>query len=41
MTTVWAILYSTFYLELMLNGWMRDDYYVNGHGLVAMARTTE
>jgi hypothetical protein len=25
MTTVWGILYSNFYLELMLNGWVRSD----------------
>ena len=35
MTTVWAV-GSAFYLALVLNGWVRVDDYVDGHGLVAM-----
>jgi hypothetical protein len=27
---------SVFYLALVLNGWVRVDDYVDGHGLVAM-----
>ena len=27
---------SAFYLALVLNGWVRVDDYVDGHGLVAM-----
>ena len=41
MTTVWAILGSAFYLALVHNGWVRVDDYVDGHGLVAIVRTTE
>jgi hypothetical protein len=41
MTTVWAMLGSAFYLALMFNGWVRVGDYVDGHGLVAMVRTTE
>ncbi len=37
MTTLWAMLDSVFYLALVLNGWVRVDDYVDGHGLVAMA----
>jgi hypothetical protein len=40
MTTVWAMLGNTFYLALVLDGWVRVDDYVDGHGLVAMVRTT-
>jgi hypothetical protein len=36
MPTVWAMLGNAFYLALVLNGWMRVDDYVDGHGLVAM-----
>jgi hypothetical protein len=32
MTTVWAIPCGTFYLALLLSGWVRVDNYVNGHG---------
>jgi hypothetical protein len=35
-TTVWATLGNTFYLALVLNGWVRVDDYVDGHGLVEM-----
>jgi len=35
-TTVWAMLGNAFYLALVLNGWVRVDDYVDGHGLVAM-----
>jgi hypothetical protein len=35
-TTVWATLGNAFYLALVLNGWVRVDDYVDGHGLVAM-----
>ena len=38
MTTLWAMLDSAFYLALKLNGWVRVDDYVDGHGLVAMVR---
>ena len=27
---------NAFYLALVLNGWIRADDYVDGHGLVAM-----
>jgi hypothetical protein len=36
MTTLWAMLDSAFYLALVVNGWVRIDDYVDGHGLVAM-----
>jgi hypothetical protein len=36
MATVWAMLGNAFYLALVLNGWVRVDDYVDGHGLVAM-----
>lgn len=36
MAIVWAMLGSAFYLALVLNGWVRVDDYVDGHGLVAM-----
>jgi hypothetical protein len=36
MTTVRVTLGNAFYLALMLNGWIRADDYVDGHGLVAM-----
>jgi hypothetical protein len=36
MTIVWAMLGNAFYLALVLNGWVRLDDYVDGHGLVAM-----
>jgi hypothetical protein len=39
MTTVWAMLGNTFYLALVLDGWVRVDDYVDGHGLVEMVRT--
>jgi hypothetical protein len=39
MTTVWAMLGNAFYLALVLDGWVRVDDYVDGHGLVAMVRT--
>jgi hypothetical protein len=38
MTIVWAMLGNAFYLTLVLNGWVRVDDYVDGHGLVAMVR---
>jgi hypothetical protein len=41
MTTLWAMLYGTFYLALMPNGWVRVDDHVNRHGLGAMVRATE
>lgn len=36
MATVWVMLGNAFYLALVLNGWVRVDDYVDGHGLVAM-----
>ena len=36
MAIVWAMLGNAFYLALVLNGWVRVDDYVDGHGLVAM-----
>ena len=39
MTTVWVILGDAFYHSLMFDGWVRVDNYIDGHGLVAMART--
>jgi hypothetical protein len=36
MTTLWAMLDSAFYFALMLDGWVRVDDYVDGHGLVAL-----
>jgi hypothetical protein len=41
MTTLWAILYSTFYIALMLNGWMRVNDYVDGHCFVAIVWMNE
>lgn len=41
MTIVWAMLVSAFYIALVLNGWVRADDYVDGHGLVAMVNTIE
>ncbi len=41
MTIVWATLGNAFYLALVLNGWVRADDYVDGHGLVAMVRSIE
>jgi hypothetical protein len=41
MTIVWALLGNAFYLALVLNGWVRADDYVDGHGVVAMVRTIE
>jgi hypothetical protein len=41
MTTIWAILEDAFYYALLLNGWVRLDDYVDGHGLVAMVRTAQ
>jgi hypothetical protein len=41
MTIVWAMLGNAFYRALVLNGWVRADDYVDGHGLVAMVRTIE
>ena len=38
-TTVWAVLGNAFYLALVLNGWVRADGYLDGHGLVAMVQT--
>jgi hypothetical protein len=35
--TLLVMLDSAFYLALLLNGWVRVDDYVDGHGLVAMA----
>ena len=39
MTTVWAMLGDVFNIALVLDGWMRMDDYIDGHGLVAMVRT--
>jgi hypothetical protein len=39
MTTAWAMLGNAFYLALVLDGWVRVNDYVDGHGLVAMVRT--
>jgi hypothetical protein len=39
MTTMWAMLGNAFYLALVLDGWVRVDDYVDGHGLVGMVRT--
>jgi hypothetical protein len=36
MATLWVTLGNAFYLALVLNGWVRVDDYVDGHGLVAM-----